>query len=308
MDDKDRDDLESIPEPGRRSQVRFVATIPKRMHPELTHYFAPSGDAERFEIRTVYGKWGPVTFIRPLGGTGTEDNPSSLVVLVREFLERELERVNAPVRVITTGPSPFHADMEIRPSTDMAAEFEHDWQKTDYGYDRVNFFYDPEEASPDAAYRAITEAITDPFSKYYFLIRARNVRMARSWAVIEMSNRLVAVHRRTGIRGYLYKTTRSGTLARELLLETITAKQSESEDRAFLREYLLDRDPTLVLPALAAICEKEVEASDADQLSTAQEVARTLEGGRVSQYEVLMLSASTLFGAMGGVIAALIAG
>ncbi|MGV0809628.1 hypothetical protein [Mycolicibacterium setense] len=302
-------DLELYGMPGKSSHVKFVVTIPKRMHSELTRDRL-SGFAEKIEFRTIYGFRGPVTFIRPLEGQEGDvtGDFAGYAVLLREFLKRELPRYNSPIRIASVGPSPFHAQMVVSPKTASAPEADHCWERTAFGYDRIAFFYDSEKSSSDDAYNEITATLVDPFATYYFLVRAKYRRMDTAADVSSMASQLMAVHQGEGVRAWITKTVRSGRMARDLLLDTLTAKYSDSTDRTYLKEEVLGGVSTSRLPVLEEICAHEVEETFVGQLGLAEDIARTLEGGRVSQYEVLVVSASTLLGALAGAIAALIAG
>ncbi|WP_156764984.1 hypothetical protein [Mycobacterium sp. 1081908.1] len=241
-----------------------------------------------------------------MDGNATEEDPSAMVVLVREFLSRELRRLNTPIRIVTTGPSPFHADFDIRPKSGLSSDLEHSWHDPGAGYDRVTFYYDPDVTHSEAAYEAITRSLLDPFSMYYEIVRDHDQRMAKAMTVANMANNLIAVHRRKGIRGWFFKTMRSGSQARELLLDAITAKQSDMERRARLRSQLTRRDRGIALPDLSRICQQEIDEDFEDSLTTSENVARTLEGGRVLQYQVFVAASATIFGAFGGAITSLI--
>ncbi|GLE58469.1 hypothetical protein NJBCHELONAE_37790 [Mycobacteroides chelonae] len=156
-------------------------------------------------------------------------------------------------------------------------------------------------------------ALSEPFSAYYFQVRARHKRYERANVVAQLTDELMSVHARPGLRGWFARTFRSGALARELLLAAITAKQLDVEERgrsnAALHEVESDSgSPRLDLPELDVRCKNEASSGFVDRLTMAQEVASTLEHGRISQYEVLVVSASTILGAAAGAIAALIAG
>lgn len=300
--------LEEYGMPSKGSYVKFDVTIPRRMQAELCRRRLPERPAERIELHIVYGFYGPVSFIRPLEIDGLTGWPASeYLVLVREFLIRELARVDSPIRVSTIGPSPFHADITLCSSSGVSGDWSHAWERAPYGYDEIKFFYDPERLTPQDAYRSIADALVDPFANYYFLVRSKYSRLERAITINKMANDLIRVHNRGGLRGWFIKTLRSGKMARELLLATLTAKYADNDERAYLKERFLNRISTANLPTLAELSVHEVEATYVDRLALAEEIATTLEGGRVSQYEVLVLSASTLLGAMAGAIAALVA-
>ncbi|WP_264922487.1 hypothetical protein [Mycobacteroides chelonae] len=295
--------------PGAYSFIGFTITIPRRMQPELVGRIRV--DSEHFKVFTVYGHSGPVTFIR--SNDKADPRPSAYVVLVREFLIHELARLKAPIAVKAIGPSPFWGDFTLVPSREITTDLAVKWSQSAHGYDDIEFTYSQESIDADSAYGTLVRALSEPFSAYYFQVRARHKRYERANVVAQLTDELMSVHARPGLRGWFARTFRSGALARELLLAAITAKQLDVEERgrsnAALHEVESDSgSPRLDLPELDVRCKNEASSGFVDRLTMAQEVASTLEHGRISQYEVLVVSASTILGAAAGAIAALIAG
>jgi hypothetical protein len=102
----DDEDLE--PTPIENSFIGFTVTIPKRMHAEIVPFSRISNfKCEQFQFYTVYCESGPVTFVRCLQDPGLEFIGSYPLVLVREFVKRELRRLEAPIELKALGPSPF---------------------------------------------------------------------------------------------------------------------------------------------------------------------------------------------------------
>lgn len=294
--------------PSKSSSVKFQITIPKRMHGDLIGGFRGTNAPENFVFETHYGFRGPVTFVRPVDVLGEDKDSSAYIMLVREFLKKELRRTDSAVRVAPTGPSPFHADFGLYPSASAEGVEDHEWVQNEFGYDTVRFFYNPDASTPAQAFELLTNSLVDPFSIYYYLVRAKHERMEAADEIMQKARDLIAMHERRGISSWFPKTFSAGNLARELLLSTLTAKYSDADQRSYLSRETLASNSLAALPALAEKSRHEVEYSLVDQLSLAEDVARTLEGGRITRYEVVVVSASTLLGAAGGAIAALIAG
>lgn len=305
-------DIDYDPRPDLYSIIAFTLTIPKRMHSDLIHAEGRQLDSERFRVSTAYGMHGPVTFVRSVDKQAREDRPSTYIVLVREFLLQEFERLDAPIELKPVGPSPFWADMHLVPASDLGAEIAVEWRKSSIGYDDVDFLYDPESIDLLTAFNTLARRIIEPFSTYYFLVRSRNRRLKRANIVARFVDKLISTHRRKGIRGSFTKILRSGVLARELQLSAITAKQLDVEERTHASELVRegqssDEILTLDIPELKKLCDEEAKATYVDRLTMAQEVANTLEGSRMNQYQVLVLAGCTLIGAVVGAAGALIA-
>ncbi len=295
--------------PRARSFISFKITIPTRMQPELIH--GREITSERFQFTTLYCDHGPVTFVRSIDKTDVLS--STYIVLIREFLIRELARVSAPIGVKAVGPSPFWGNMMLIPSATIENELDVKWVQNTNAYDDIIFLYNSGLIKSTAAFGRLASAIGEQFSTYYFQVRARNKRYSRANIVAELTEQLISVHTRRGLRGWFAKTIRAGALAREAMLATITAKQLDLEERLRMSEDLRQTGtetdpPRLDLPRLTELCEREAKVTYVDKLAMAQEVASTLEGGRINQYEMLVVSASTLLGGAAGAVAALIAG
>jgi hypothetical protein len=295
--------------PETYSYVKFTVTIPRRMHAELFRIIPVELKSERFDVLIVYGFNGPVTFISPV------DEPefaysSFYVVLVREFLLSEFARVPAAsgIALHVVGPSPFHADFGITASSSEDKAVSYDWRETDAGYDAVRFYYGADHYSARQAYQAIVGEFLGSLSMYYYQVRARDRRRRRTRVIDGLTDNLISTHTRRGARGWWRKTFKSAAQARGLLLAAIKTKQLDSEERASLEEHLRTNAADLKIPILREMCLKEAQFSYADHVSMAQEIASTLEGGRTTQFEVLVVSASTILGASAGAVAALIAG
>jgi hypothetical protein len=305
LDDEQSYDVDLDPGPATYSFIAFNVTIPKRMQVALMKELNPEFDTERFELLTFYASNGPVTFIRSRDEADIA-RAHSYPFVVREFLIQELKRAEAPVSVVTTGPSPFHADIAILPSGDIGSNFAFSWEETDL-LDKVEFYYDPATEDASDAYIRVVEAIRDPFSTYYFQVRAGNRRLMRAGAVRRLTQQLIAKHTQTGLRASLNRTFRSGTLAREVLLAAITAEQLDVSERSELRDDLRKMTTQVKMPRLAELCQREADRSYIDDFAMAKEVANALELGRMNQYQVFVVSASTVLGGAAGALTALIA-
>ncbi|MGV9858533.1 hypothetical protein ACWDTD_07755 [Gordonia sp. NPDC003425] len=296
--------------PAEGSFIGFTITIPKRIQSET---YPPGYElsGERFKFITVYAGSGPVTFIR---NVDTPDpSPSSYVILVREFLKRELKKLGSTLAVKAIGPSPFWGSFTLSPSSDITSDLAVDWKTNRRGYDDIAILYNADLAESGQAHGKAVSLLSANFSEYYFQVRASHRRYLRSTIVAELTDDLMVVHRASGLRGWFAKNFRSGQMARELLLAAITAKQLDVEERSRTSAHLVESrnapaGTRVDLPELDAKCQAEADETYVDQLSMAQEVAGTLESGRISQFEVLVVSASTVLGAAAGAIAALIAG
>jgi hypothetical protein len=307
-----RYDTDYDPSPDYYSFVRFTLTIPKRMHRDIFRSTGRSVNCERFRVSTIYGSRGPVTIVGSEDTQGWEGKPSQYIFLVREFLIRELDRVDASLEVKTVGPSPFWGDMHLVPRKGLGEDILVKWKKSRFTYAEIQFLYDPDHISDLVPVQRVVRQIVEPFSTYYYVVRSWERRLRRANIVARLTDKLIAAHQRKGIRGFLAKIVRSGGTARELLVAAITAKQLDMEESARVagdvRETQpADGIPALEIPELIELCEAEANTKYSDRLTMAQEVANALEGSRMNQYQVLVLAGCTLVGAVVGAAGALIA-
>ncbi len=309
LDYEDPFDIDYHMHPGLGSKISFTVTIPDRMQAGLMPWkeFDSIG-CERFGFCTMVGPYGPVSFVYCIDEPSPEASLkySSLVVLVRKFLEKEIERAKASVRFHVTGPSPFWANFRVRHFGEGEEPGGIIWRKARLGYDNVEFLTSETRDLKEATL-GMFESLSHQFSYYYRLVRERRRRYYRSELVSEMAEELIEVHQGQGVRAWARKTFKAGGLAQDLLLAAIRAKQLEVQSvtlvEGILGRLTLHKD----LDPLREKCQKEAQSSYKDKLDSAQEVAKLLEGGRMKKYEVFMLTVATIFGGAAGAAAALIA-
>lgn len=301
-----RYDMDIDLSPDTFSFIGFTVTIPRRMHAALIRVGPIELKSERFNVVTIYAFNGPVTYISAI------DEPeftyaALYISLVREFLLSEFARVEAAagLSLQVVGPSPFHANFAISSSVEKAGGY--DWNKSEAGYDNVRFYYDASRHNATQAFQSVIQELLGSLSMYYYQARARNRRRRRTQIIDGLTELLINKHVRRGVRGWWEKTFRSGAQARGLLLAAIRTKQLDIEERAQLEEEL-EESAEVKVPKIRELCLYEAHGSDVDHLSMALDIAKTLEGGRVTQYEVMLVSASTVLGGAAGAIAALLAG
>jgi hypothetical protein len=284
----------------KRGYISFVVNIPPRdqegLHGRESSPIAADG---RFAVETHYGNHGPATIVR-FNGDGK--HASSSVVIVREFLRREMARAGSSIKMETVGPSPIHLDVGIEvvdPAgpEDSVAEI----QRTSLpGYDKISI------RCTEQALGGITAGILYELQFFYECARAQELNRQLSWELEEDLQLLVQLYQTGGVRSFFRRIFSSGRMARDLLLSAIMVKLRFKDSRNEYEEkyqQLKDMGRVRVLePEIA----KEIACDFADRIDVCENVAQLLEGGRKKEFEVLVLSSSTLFGAIAGAVAALI--
>jgi hypothetical protein len=291
------------------SYVSFTVTIPERMQGSLMLGLQsePIG-CERFYFVTYCGQHGPATFVHCVDEPNDKFRfqASNLVILVREFLRKEIERTKAPVEFISVAPSPFWGDFELVETHNDSAAEAHKWEKMERGYDHITFTR-PDISDMTAELDDLFHSLLEPFSIYYKLIRDEDRRRKRSELISERTADLIRKHEQNGILGWTRKTFRSGGMAQDLLLSAITVKQLEIQSIDWNQDVIKRLDIYGSPEELRQKCKASTKKLFIQNLESSQEVAKLLEGGRMKKYEVFMLTAATALGGAAGAIAAIVA-
>ena len=165
-------------------KIEFSLYIPDRIQRQIR----PFSDVctERFRISIKYGYDMPVTFIEPINPIG-ECIPSTAVIIVREFLEQQFQNLgSSDIRFEALGPSPFHADCYIKcMDTRSNHKFISQDATTEFGYDRLLFYYNDEYFGNDEDARdCIFFEIFLELSFFYEIIQSQSIKL-RKWEQID---------------------------------------------------------------------------------------------------------------------------
>jgi hypothetical protein len=149
--------------------IMFRLYIPKRVQEELIGR-EPRTQTENFKVTVWHWYFGPVAFVESYDA-GEDCDPSSAVQVVREFMEREVEKLKGPISFESLGPSPFHMDFYARhvptQSEDILTE-----ETRQHGYDRLDITFRDETDIERAVYFELVSEL----DVYYELIRHNRLR------------------------------------------------------------------------------------------------------------------------------------
>ncbi|SDI18710.1 hypothetical protein SAMN05216603_12422 [Pseudomonas benzenivorans] len=167
--------------------LTYKIYIPFRIQAELINLpekYLDTG-TENFKITVRHEWYGPVSYIECLSAT-KDTLPSTAVQVVREFLTKELQKVDTFLEYDFLGPSPFHADFYLNES-DTAIEdasFTLNETKT-RGYNTLKFSYSPHKfKSEDKALEELQETLADELSFFYQLNKDTNFSL-KKWEEIQ---------------------------------------------------------------------------------------------------------------------------
>lgn len=168
--------------------IRFRIYIPARLQKEIGGKFAADDAAtENFVVFINYVYEGPVAYVLLDDPTSHDCEPSTAVMIVREFLARELDRGQTSVRFESLGPSPFHADCSLRlidPAGAGEGKFEVNHIHK-HEYDSLQFTSDHPE------YNSAWDAVQDLFRELdhelgpYYWIQATEAESIHAWRGIQ---------------------------------------------------------------------------------------------------------------------------
>lgn len=288
--------------------ISFTVNIPVRDQERLNLFRnRVVSRTEQFRVATLYDTLGPSTIVI-CPDKGEKGASSEGVVIVREFLERELERASAPLKLITTGPSPFHADIRVDYQDNDAAlegvtssSFSIK-RESDRGYEQIEI-----KCADKAAYADLIGQIYLESQFFYSCAREQGRNLSRAYEIAQMADGLIKLYRSQGFRNWCRRLWKSGAHARDLLLTVIQAKLAESASRSSITSEFEELKATGKIVLFEQAIAEEVASNNEERLKTSEEVAQLLEGGRKKEFEVLVLSTSTLLGGFAGALAALIA-
>lgn len=295
-------DVDFVPGPAEGSYYVCELLIPERYRAEIAPYLAHAPLGERFRVETRFGSAGPVTFVNCIDDPGVDWRQALQVMLVREYLKRELAKAGGMLTVETVGPSPFWANFSVWRGE--ASTYE--WSKPGRGYDEV-LVTDVRELHETRD--ALMADITEPLSLFYAVQRSWHRRLKRSRMVTAMASELIEMHSSRGAQARLVRLFKSGSNSRSLLIAAITSRMIDTAELAGDKKMVEEATPGKFFGE--ELRDKQAEAASrtyVDDIDSAQALANMLESSRKVDFEVAVVASSTLLGAVAGAVAALLAG
>ena len=292
--------------------VCFNVRIPDRIQAEITpRLMAPllTSGTEEFRVRLSYGYEMPVAVVQPLS-TDTRRDPSDGVMLVREFLSRELSRSQQEaIEFESLGPSPMHADFYLMPSVRPADAHGRFWRisHTEPAYHRYEYGYDaraydgPSQVVDEFHSAALTE-----MSLLYRLAQEEWVGL-EAWAEIDAAvAELVKSLRKRGPLGSFRRTFLSSRVLADAQLALI-----EFEGRQLTAGAKLNRDVTKRCrePGLIQeLLKEEYDDRPSFPSEATADLLRLMENRRQTDRDMLMLALASVLGGALGAVGGLLAG
>ncbi|MEU6774099.1 hypothetical protein [Streptomyces sp. NPDC046759] len=299
-----------IPIGGR---LEFKITIPARIQERLKLWrVSENSELTEFLVITELDLPYPCTFVAPLG-QGRIIRPSGAVIVLREFLIEELEKLGdkSQIKLTTLGPSPFHIDCHIRecPEQEESPPGEliipNVWLRKTLGrgYARWDFFFLAGSfESPGAVRTALVEHVKPEFATYYRLTCQRNVQRFNVAAASARAEAAVATFRLRGARNWMRRVTRLRGLLRDLNLEILLLQMGIAKDQERnnkLLDKLRDRSVPLVIEKELA---ERAELNFSTELDTYGKVLEVLETQHTQTVQRITAFSVSLLGVIVGAL------
>jgi hypothetical protein len=287
--------------------VEFELVIPERVQREVTPYWE-SPQSERFRVTIEQGWRLPITLVEPIEARGSAP-PSDSVVIVREFLSRELERANDPfVEFQFLGPSPVHADIFLVPSeTALGSERFNRILFERPGYALYRFEYDSGSfTTAEEAARAFHGQVLSELDLLYAVKQHNHVAGERWRELNQAVGGLIEAQRRGGLKAFVQRTFSPGrTSAVQIDLASFEMAHLGGKER--LQKEAADEYG----PGSGGLLEEVVsmEASDIWSFPVRQvgTVLDLLERRRLTDRDLLIVALSSVLGGLVGAVATLLA-
>lgn len=287
--------------------LAFDIFIPKRLQDELGRPYLETG-TETFRVHVTYGFESPVTFIVPQAPKQGHD-PSTAVMLVREYLRHEFATPREGISFQCLGPSPVHADFVLQ-DDGKGLSPEHPFvggvEETD-AYDRVNIAYDATiHASLDDALDELFFELTSQLSLIYAVAAAECRAMIRWERLMVEVDSIV----RPGPRSYPKRVKDAVLRGRALsrLHQTLAEFESNAlEDSQYIersRRQLYRAEPAV---SLRSLVDAEVDDRWEYPIAQVEKLVGHIEAKHSHQVELLVvIVASVIGGAVGSLITLLV--
>lgn len=291
------------------AHIDFTLHIPTSVQGNLSssHPQSPC-EAEEFRVMIFYDFYGPASFVIPIGSDSVGDSSNS-VRIVREFLTEVLAPRDLPARFHFLGPSPFHADVNVR-LTRLPQDAEDEIELTrvpSRGYDEFQFAcYDGIFESMEEAVSALTEDLVDELSFFYHLVNSRNERNHNTIEIGQLTRNLITSYERTGFRAFIKRVFTPSARMRRVTIKAISTEYDTQTEIATARTNANELYATDIKPYFRDYIEAEMTDQYPGIIPGTKELVGLLDAARARQVEVTSLFLSALAGGLAGALVSLL--
>ncbi len=225
------------------SEIAFNIFIPTRIQVELAGGRESRIFSENFSVLILYGYSSPIAVVEVLSPSDMPD-PSSAVVVVRKFLEREFEKpISDYISFECIGPSPLHADFflvskEEDTNTNSTSPFYAECDLAQAGYDTITFYYNSAAfKNPHDALKAI---IHNKRSEIDFFYRIKQIRLKEmlDWKEIEKKvEHLIQLENMTRPKGWIKRLFGRSNIIGRTLIDIAIFQSTELGRNNYIRSH-----------------------------------------------------------------------
>lgn len=276
-------------------KIAFTLQIPDRVQRDILGY--SNLHTETFWVCTEWNYSMPVSMIVPLDPED-EPDPSQAVVLVRQFLQRELRKGrDGHIELDVLGPSPSHSDVFLRSSTNPRPAGSPAFIRRGFsrpGYQRYEFEFPPRAyRDPMEAAEAFFAEAAHEMDTFYAIAQARQFLMYQFESIDEAMSALIEKRRERGFKVYLQSVFQTGRMLTNLTIDLV---EFQSMQAGLSQNLITQRNNTFVgRQGLFAEAVKE-------QLEQWREYPTAEYSGLLEQFEARRVTDRELIFGLGGTL------
>jgi hypothetical protein len=283
--------------------------IPSRVQEELKEGLSLETDAQDFYITIKHGYYAPVATVTSDAESGRSSG-SSNVYLVRNFLDKILGERKAGKFVLDyIGPSPFHADFEIRKlvTGEAAGMPVVMTQNVRPGYNEVIWHVDTKQITLERAIAEILGGIQEDADLFYHIVQGRNS-VLRAWVeASQLANEVTGLEQQKSIRRRIRSHALKSRRIKDAIVSVTEYQMLNISQRSKVSLRLKDHK-WAIYGGIKEFCEREFDNLERFPAEELRGLLEFLEN-RVRHVDnlVITLLAAMVGGLVGGALAMLAA-
>lgn len=306
------EDYGFFPPPSMDLEISFKLYIPARIQKQLYNGIEfTTQPCEKFRI-TVHNTYHfPVTFVELLEDM-TKYEPSSGVVVVRKYLEKEFEKIDSElIRFESLGPSPFHADFMLCEDSGNERENPHGFRceiDQQRGYDDVTFYYKSKYFDTLASARdMLFYELEDELGVFYKVVHSDVMRMHVWYSLTDRIQNVLSAQKQKGMFRIYLNLVRNYREIHDIAIELCQFEANElmclSEAEKDFKNLFTDT----AIPYLEPFLKKQIESLNSYPCSQIRNVLDLLETRRSNLTGAIIVLISAIIGGVVGSLITLLA-
>ncbi|CNJ35903.1 Uncharacterised protein [Yersinia rohdei] len=287
--------------------IKFDISLSKRVQGEIYErmgfYLPANATTEKFRVHIKNYYYTAVTFVEIIDADRDTEG-SKAVVLVREYLNEQFNKLNGYISFDCQGPSPFHANFYVFDKNDSKCE---DVLSTKLiekrGYNDIEIYIEPSCSVNSAEFNIMDFVMNEMISEidlYYFII-TKNKQANNSWDLIEyqLEELVLLMSGKGNVLNYFKKKK----LVDDLLMNLwVFKKDSINRVRAITsqinEEYSNDK-----IHFIKLYVDKEIESVTEYSIDDTKSLVQFYEGKNSKAFEMMITFLTALVGGVVGAIA-----